>query len=137
MLSTLILAVGKKVGSGNGLMTHYVVKFALMLKKNEEPRVAIVDSQSVKTVQKGSQRGYDAGKKTKGRKRHIAVDTLGLLLIVVVHAASIQDRVGARAVFIKLARYFQVIQTIFVDGGYTGKVNRLGFSNVWMGCNCC
>lgn len=90
--------------------------------KNEEPSAAIVDSQSVKTVQFGKQRGYDAGKKTKGRKRHIAVDTLGLLLVIVIHAASIQDRIGARAVFIRLARHVQTIQTIFVDGGYSGKL---------------
>ena len=90
-------------------------------KKNEDPSVAIVDSQSVKTVQSGAQRGYDARKKTKGRKHHITVDTLGLLLVVVVHAASIQDSVGARAVFIRLALCFQTIQTIFVDGGYSGS----------------
>lgn len=94
----------------------------MALKKNEEPSVAIVDSQSIKTVQCGNQRGYDAGKKTKGRKRHIAVDTLGLLLVVIVHAASIQDRSGARAVLIRLARYFYTIKTIFVDGGYSGKL---------------
>ena len=76
----------------------------------------------MKTVQSGSQQGYDAGKKTKGRKRHIAVDTLGLLLVIVVHAASIQDRVGAKAVLIKLFRYFGGIKTVFVDGGYSGKL---------------
>ena len=81
-----------------------------------------MDSQSVKTVQSGTQRGYDAGKKTKGRKRHIAVDTLGLLLVIVVHAASIQDRVGAKAVLIRLFRYCGGIKTVFVDGGYSGKL---------------
>jgi putative transposase len=91
-------------------------------KRNEGPSAAIVDSQSVKTVQLGKQRGYDAGKKTKGRKRHIAVDTLGLLLVIVIHDASIQPRVGARAVYIRHARHFQTIRTIFVDGGYSGKL---------------
>ena len=68
------------------------------------------------------QRGFDAGKKIKGRKRHIAVDSLGLLLAVVVHSAGIQDRIGARAILIRLFVAFARIQTVFVDGGYTGKL---------------
>jgi transposase len=71
---------------------------------------------------KRGQRGYDAGKKIKGRKRHIAVDTQGNLLAVVVHSAGIQDRVGARAVMMRLFRRFDTITKIFVDGGYTGKL---------------
>ncbi len=71
---------------------------------------------------KRGQRGYDAGKKIKGRKRHIAVDTQGNLLTVVVHSAGIQDRVGARAVLMRLFRRFDTIKKVFVDGGYTGKL---------------
>ncbi len=93
-----------------------------MLGKKISPTVAIIDSQSVKTVQSGKQRGFDAGKKTKGRKRHIAVDTMGLLLAIVVHAGSIQDRVGARAVLLRLSFQFTSIVKIFADGGYTGKL---------------
>ena len=97
-------------------------KYVFQMKKNEQPRAGIIDSQSVKTVQFGPQRGYDAGKKTKGRKRHIVVDTLGLLLMIVVHAGSIQDRTGARAVLLRLGRHFKSIKVIFADGGYTGKL---------------
>jgi transposase len=71
---------------------------------------------------KRGRRGYDAGKKIKGRKRHIAVDTQGNLLAAIVHSAGIQDRVGARAVMMRLFRGFDAITTIFVDGGYTGKL---------------
>jgi transposase len=71
---------------------------------------------------KRGQRGYDAGKKVKGRKRHIAVDTQGNLLAVVVHSTGIQDRVGARAVMMRLFCRFDSISTVFADGGYTGKL---------------
>jgi transposase len=71
---------------------------------------------------KRGRRGYDAGKKIKGRKRHIAVDTQGNLLAVIVHSAGIQDRVAARAVLMRLFCRFDTITTIFADGGYTGKL---------------
>ena len=72
-------------------------------------------------AQRGA-RGYDAGKKIEGRKRHIAVDTQGNLLTVVVHAASLQDRVAARAVLLRLFRQVHTIQAVIADGGYTGKL---------------
>ena len=71
---------------------------------------------------KRGQRGYDAGKKIKGRKRHIAVDTQGNLLAAIVHSAGIQDRVAARAVLMRLFYRFDTISTIFADGGYTGEL---------------
>jgi len=73
-------------------------------------------------IAKRGQRGYDAGKKIKGRKRHIAVDTQGNLLAVVVHSAGIQDRVGARAVLMRLFCRFDTIRKVFADGGYAGRL---------------
>lgn len=70
--------------------------------RDAEPSAGIIDSQTVKTTEKGGIKGYDAGKKINGRKRHILVDTMGLILMVVVHAASIQDRDGAKLVFSKI-----------------------------------
>jgi transposase len=69
---------------------------------------------------KRGRRGSDAGKKIKGRKRHIAVDTQGNLLSVIVHSAGIQDRVAARAVLLRLFCRFDTLTTVFADGGYTG-----------------
>jgi putative transposase len=65
-------------------------------------------------------RGYDAGKQIKGRKRHILVDTMGLLLAIVVHAASIQDRDGAKLVLEKAYPSFPCLKQIWADGGYAG-----------------
>lgn len=65
--------------------------------RRRQPLAAIIDSQSVKTTEGGA-RGYDAGKQVRGRKRHILMDVLGLILSIVVHAADIQDRDGARIV---------------------------------------
>jgi putative transposase len=66
--------------------------------RNPQPSAAILDSQSVKMTSIKGIRGYDAGKKIKGRKRHLLVDTIGLVLMIVVHAADIQDRDGAKLV---------------------------------------
>jgi len=76
----------------------------------------------VKTTEVPGVRGYDAGKKVKGRKRHILVDTIGLLLMVVVHAANIQDRDGAKLVLTKVKGRFPRLQLIWADGGYAGKL---------------
>src|SRR6266404_6808587 len=88
--------------------------------KKKAPTAAILDSQSVKVSNHGGVRGYDAGKKVMGRKRHLLVDTLGLILAVVVHPADIQDRDGARLVLAKLTNAFGWVRLIWVDGGYAG-----------------
>jgi len=89
--------------------------------RNPRPSAAIIDSQSVKTAGPAMGTGYDGGKKIKGRKRHIAVDVLGLLLTVVVHSAGIQERAGAKLVMMKLMACFTGIKIIWADGGYSGK----------------
>ena len=91
--------------------------------RSDSPTVCIVDSQSAKTSEEGvKERGYDAGKKIKGRKRHIVVDTLGLLLVLHVTSASVQDRDAALAMVQEAKREFPSLETVFMDGAYRGKL---------------
>jgi len=88
------------------------------------PTAAIIDSQSVKGSEMiaRTRRGYDAGKKINGTKRHIAVDALGLLLTVLVTAASVQDRDAAKPLLWNLRRAFPSVKLAWADGGYAGKL---------------
>jgi transposase len=88
------------------------------------PTAAIIDSQSVKGSEMigCGRRGYDAGKKINGTKRHLAVDTIGLLLTVLVTAASVQDRDAARPLLWNLRRAFPSVKLAWADGGYAGKL---------------
>jgi transposase len=92
--------------------------------RNPDPSAGIVDSQSVKGADTvgADTRGYDAGKKINGRKRHIVVDTIGLLLVVMVTAASVQDRDGARPTLKRLHVSLASVGHIFADGGYSGQL---------------
>jgi putative transposase len=92
-------------------------------KRSDAPTVCIVDSQSAKTSEEGEkERGYDAGKKVKGRKRHLVVDALGLLLVLHVTSASVQDRDAALAMVQESKREFPSLKVVFMDGAYRGEV---------------
>lgn len=87
-----------------------------------EPSAAIIDSQSVKTTDRGGEHGDDGGKKVNGRKRHLLVDTLGLVLKVKVHAADIADRDGAPLLLEPLPGVFTRLRYLWADMGYRGRV---------------
>jgi putative transposase len=105
--------MGKSIGWVNGATP----------KKNGRPATpsyGIIDSQSVKTVAASEQRGFDGGKKTKGRKRHIVVDTLGNLIQVIVHAANLHDTKAGKDVLKAAAEKYPSIEAFSGDAGYRG-----------------
>ena len=106
--------------------------------RHKHPTAASLDSQSVKIgTTPGGVRGFDGGKLITGRKRHILVDTCGLLLAVIVTAASVQDRDGARLLLKKLDGFCKKLRLIWVDGGYSGPLidwvaQKFRFRLVWV-----
>ena len=89
------------------------------------PAELIADTQSVRTGHHGLSKGFDGGKMIKGRKRHIIVDVMGLLLAVMVHSASIQERRGFKLLSFKIRHLLPNLKVIWVDGGYDGQPLQL------------
>lgn len=114
----------KRNGLWTQIHTHLREHLRWLEGRKRHPSAAIIDSQSVKSTETSGERGYDAGKKVNGRKRHILVDTIGLLLLVLVLPANIQDRDGAKQL---LATFFsrrtpRRVKRIWADGGYAGAL---------------
>lgn len=100
------------------------------IERNAKPSAAVIDSQATRISPQGGTSGYDAAKKVKGRKRHLVVDTLGLLLAVTVTAASVQDRDGAPDVVAQACSKYATIEKLYADSAYAGKcAQRLEHDN--------
>jgi putative transposase len=114
------LPVGRSWDSGSPLTMPFG-KRSVRRALKKAPSAAILDAQTVKMADQPRERGFDAGKKVKGRKRHLLVDTPGPDLVAVVHSAAIQDRDGAKLV-IQKARWFGWLSVIFADAAYSGQL---------------
>jgi transposase len=92
--------------------------------RDPQPSAAVLDSQTAHSHEGGEAIGWDAGKRTRGSKRHILVDTSGLVLKAVVHAASVQERAGAKLVLAGITATFPLLGLVWADAGYVNRVDQ-------------
>ena len=112
-------------------INHHLVMMAREADGREaSPTAGVIDSQSVKTTEAGGPRGFDAGKKIKGRKRHLLTDTAGFLIAGIVHEASVQDRDGAPALLQLIRSAYPWLRHVFADGGYAGPKLKKALASI-------